>query len=113
MIMIDVQKQIDKARADGKRFLLVCADTMDRIKGDRDLGYYYPAVNAPPEVITMIANHQLGEWDPNNVKDHCEAIIELREAEEPVIHDPAEWLARQCESGLCTKNSDISPSQDV
>ncbi|MFC5584208.1 hypothetical protein ACFPOD_03720 [Nitratireductor kimnyeongensis] len=94
MIMIDVEIRIEKAKADGKRFLLVCADTMDRIKGDKDLGYYYPDLETPEDVVRYISRFQLGKWTAGDLRDHCEAVIELGGTAEPVFHDPVAWLAQ-------------------
>lgn len=95
MIMIEVRRRIKKTKAVGQRFLLVCFDTMDRMRGDSDLGYYYPALDDPQDVAAMVGGCQLGEWNPHDARDHCEAVIDLHDGEEPVFHDPAAWLAQQ------------------
>ena len=93
MILEEVEERIAKARADGRAFLLVCVDSFDRMRGDEDMGYYYPVLDSHAQVAAYIASHQLGAWDPTDVRDWCEAIVEIQGAKSAEIHAPADWLA--------------------
>ncbi|WP_299653870.1 hypothetical protein [uncultured Jannaschia sp.] len=86
-------KKIAEARANGKKFLIVCVDALDRLRGDRDLGYYYASFNLPSEVAAFIRNHATGDWGPIDIRDYCTTVIELKVADRAIVHDPETWLA--------------------
>ncbi|PZX13614.1 hypothetical protein LX81_03163 [Palleronia aestuarii] len=88
----DFDSRCDAARASGRRYLLVCVDMFDRMRGDRDMGFYYPAFDRAQEVADYIRNHAIGVPDPSDNRDRCEAIAELGAT--TIVHDPAQWLNR-------------------
>jgi len=85
-----VAEHCRKARREGRAFLAVCFDTFDRLRGDKDLGYYYPAFDTPDELRIFLADKQTGQWEPGCLNDFCEAVIELRDGER--LFEPSHWL---------------------
>ena len=92
-----VRERADRARADGRRYLLVCYDVWDRRRGDEDLGYYYPSFDGAHEVAAFLADKQLAV-DTTGYADVCEAVIDLERAtgdfDVAWCEAPADWLAR-------------------
>jgi hypothetical protein len=97
MIPEDVERRVAKALEEGKAYLLVCVDTFDRLRGDSDLGYYYPAFDDAAAVKVYAQRFATGVWDPSTLQDFCEAIIELQPPRSATIHDPSQWLKQQTE----------------
>ena len=106
MIMTDVRQHAQKARQQGRRYLLVCYDCYDRMRGDDDLGYYYPAFNTATETKQRLAGYgeRLGRdvypgSEPGGMNDVCVAVVDLETAGGDVMDtdclDPRQWLAAQ------------------
>jgi len=97
MLAFEVAPRFARAKAAGHRYLLVCFDSFDRMRGDEDLGAYYVTAESEQEVRERLKGLQLGAWDVRNPADGCEAVIDLRQADvfsEAVCEDPTRWLAR-------------------
>lgn len=96
MIEVEVALHFHKTRSEGKAYLLVCFDWFDRLRGDEDLGYYYPRFDTPEAVRSHLAICQLGDWNARDARDVCEAVIDLRAAGEnfskAICQSPADWL---------------------
>ncbi|OLP58353.1 hypothetical protein BJF93_07065 [Xaviernesmea oryzae] len=78
--------------------MLVCYDVWDRLKGDDDLGYYYPAFTTVAQVREFLQKVQLGANTASGSADVCEAVVDLSRAREgwhvSLCEEPSAWLAR-------------------
>lgn len=100
MFISELAEHAANARRGGYRFVLVCYDSFDRLRGDDDLGYYYPILDTAAAVRNDIAAHRLhlGRIPPwADLNDVCEAVINLEtaglELTEADCVDPRQWLA--------------------
>lgn len=87
-----VAEQCREARREGRSLLAVCFDTFDRLRGDKDLGYYCAAFDSPAELRIFLADRQTGQWEPGRLNDFCEVVIDLQDGDRH--HVPAAWLEK-------------------
>lgn len=97
MFAAAVEERSRRAKAEGRAYLLVCFDTFDRLRGDEDLGYYYPTFDTVAEVASRLEGLQFGEWNPSDGSDFCEAVVDLRDWDGKslarFVSAPLDWLA--------------------
>lgn len=99
MFLDVIAKRYQSAKSSGRRYLLVCFDTFDRLRGDKDLGYYYQEFDDAKAVHSRLGELQTGEWNPSDSRDCCVAVIDLLsspEFSENLCKSPALWLDREC-----------------
>lgn len=98
-----IVRRFREAKAAKRRYMLICFDTYDRMRGDADLGYFYPAFDTEEEVRQFLKGKQLCEWTPRNLADCCEAVIDLERTGTELFpgdsQKPQEWLAKRRAKG--------------
>ncbi|GGE20111.1 hypothetical protein GCM10011390_44200 [Aureimonas endophytica] len=92
----EVFSRCRRAADDGKRYLLFCMDVYDRLRGDGDLGYYYPALATAADVAQYLEEKQLGDWNTGNSADVCWGIFDLSATSGEISADscthPLQWM---------------------
>lgn len=97
MFLDEVSKRFTSAKMANRRYLLVCFDTLDRARGDKDLGYYYQELDDAEAVHSRLSELQLTEWTPSDMRDSCVAVIDLLSStqfSEDICDSPTVWIAR-------------------
>jgi hypothetical protein len=102
MIMSEIREHVAKARMERCRYVLVCYDCFDLMRGHQD-PYYYPFRDSADAVREYLGRqpHQLGRdvypsAERGGMNDVCVAVIDVEAAGDEVTDedcvDPQAWL---------------------